>query len=575
MHKIKNAYKHYKDRKRRGMISKNRIPQLSTPVKSDTAPSTIMSMFSKSWSIRKTAPPTTGTKKKSSWFRSSKKPSSSSSTTNDSDEYSNAISNLNERDLKEYLKCFDIDYDSDNDANNDKNSVVDTHSEMSSLSVPNSPTNDKPECQNFAIVTQRSFCIISDKPIHSTLFKILASIAHKERLVDGNSFMTDKINFPTSDVSPGRNRVGSIQHEGRSRVGSTASLNSAVSIFTDGILCDKILQSRTVRRHRFLSYMQTLCLDSHNSSSPYQSVSFPSYIKSFKVESQITTLQEWTCGILFCSIPADVIIQLLSYLLQEVSLIIYGVDPGLVTSISTALLFLLKPFSWEGIFVPLMPLNAREIMEAPVPFVVGTTQEPTAYSILPTTAVLYIDSIINKKGSNDGIIIRPPQFHQADASYTDPSKSLLYRKLASDISYLSNKLRSGPKGNLSIRSATVQLISFVYGMNSDEKFLIKEIMSLIYKYNTSMCGDLMQPAGWRNYGAVNASTGEFEFYPQWFMDPIQAQCKLQENIIHTQFFVSFMDKLRIEYNSKISERQFIGDWIYYRILKYKKRKNKL
>lgn len=552
---------------KRGIISRSRAPQLlSTPVKSESAPSKIMSMFSKSWSVRKAAPTTAS--KKSSWFGQSKTASS------DEADEENGVGNLSERDLKEYMKCFDIDYESDNEAdkNNDKISNIDIQSELSSLSAPGSPANEKTETK-YAIITQRSFCVVSDKPNHSNLFKILAAIAHKERLIDNNSLMNDMIS--SSDISPGRNRAGSTistQQEGRNRVGSTASLNSTSPLFVEGLLCDKILHSRTLRRHRFLNYMQTLSLDSQNSSSPYQSISFPSYIKSFKVDSQITTLQEWTCGILFCSIPADVIIQLLSYLLQEVSLIVYGVDQGLVTSISTALLFLLKPFGWEGIFVPLMPSNAREIMDAPVPFVVGTTQEPSTYGVSPTTAVLYIDSIINKKATNDRITIRPPQLHEADASYTDPSKSLLYRKLTSDINYLACKLRSGSKENLTIRSATVQLISFLYGMNNDEKYLIKEIMSLISNYNTSMCGDLLQPAGWRNYGAVNASTGEFEFYPQWFMDPIQAQCKFQENIIHTQFFVSFMDKLRTEYNSKNSQRQFIGDWIYYTVHKYKSRK---
>jgi hypothetical protein len=64
--KIKTAYKHYRELKKRG-IFKNRIPQLlSTPGKNESAPSKIMSMFSKSWSIRKAAPPTTGTSLSSS-----------------------------------------------------------------------------------------------------------------------------------------------------------------------------------------------------------------------------------------------------------------------------------------------------------------------------------------------------------------------------------------------------------------------------------------------------------------------------------------------------------------------------
>ena len=41
------------------------------------------------------------------------------------------------------------------------------------------------------------------------------------------------------------------------------------------------------------------------------------------------------------------------------------------------LLALMAPFKWAGAFVPLLPLNGKEIMQAPVPFVVGTTSTPT------------------------------------------------------------------------------------------------------------------------------------------------------------------------------------------------------
>ena len=33
---------------------------------------------------------------------------------------------------------------------------------------------------------------------------------------------------------------------------------------------------------------------------------------------------------------------------------------------------LLNPFSWEGLFVPLVPDSARELISAPVPFIIGT-----------------------------------------------------------------------------------------------------------------------------------------------------------------------------------------------------------
>ena len=42
---------------------------------------------------------------------------------------------------------------------------------------------------------------------------------------------------------------------------------------------------------------------------------------------------------------------------------------GLVTAIATAFKLLLLPFEWAGIFVPILPSNALEVMEAPVPFI--------------------------------------------------------------------------------------------------------------------------------------------------------------------------------------------------------------
>ena len=47
----------------------------------------------------------------------------------------------------------------------------------------------------------------------------------------------------------------------------------------------------------------------------------------------------------------------------------FDIASGLVTAITTAFFLLLKPFEWAGIFVPMLPQNALEVMEAPVPFI--------------------------------------------------------------------------------------------------------------------------------------------------------------------------------------------------------------
>lgn len=73
-----------------------------------------------------------------------------------------------------------------------------------------------------------------------------------------------------------------------------------------------------------------------------------------------------------------------------------------MSTISSALSYLINPFHWEGVFIPLIPPNALEILDSPVPFIVGTTHvvstaqaehrgSLTAIGLSPTAAVLYVD----------------------------------------------------------------------------------------------------------------------------------------------------------------------------------------
>ena len=62
--------------------------------------------------------------------------------------------------------------------------------------------------------------------------------------------------------------------------------------------------------------------------------------------------------------------------------------------VTTALTLLLKPFAWAGILVPILPDNARQVMEAPVPFIVGTVKSPLSIEITPSAAVLHLDDFL-------------------------------------------------------------------------------------------------------------------------------------------------------------------------------------
>lgn len=100
---------------------------------------------------------------------------------------------------------------------------------------------------------------------------------------------------------------------------------------------------------------------------------------------------------------------------------------------------------------------------------------------------------------------------------------------------------------------------------------LRLVLDRISAFNSSLCGNILtQPAGWLQYGQTSRE-GHFEFTPKSFMKPYEEQLKFQENVINTQLFVSFMDQLSVEYCSRESQRRFIADWIYYRMLRRARR----
>jgi len=95
--------------------------------------------------------------------------------------------------------------------------------------------------------------------------------------------------------------------------------------------------------------------------------------------------------------------------------------------------------------------------------------------------------------------------------------------------------------------------------------IVSDLKKKIYRHNSQLCGDLLSsPLAWKKYGAYNNQTNDFEFVPQWFLDPIRSKLNLQEVLSHTQMFVTLIDQQKQLCDSKQSEREFLATWIYFR-----------
>ena len=76
-------------------------------------------------------------------------------------------------------------------------------------------------------------------------------------------------------------------------------------------------------------------------------------------------------SVLIAFVPFSVIAEIMNHLLLEKSLLICGTTPSLVSIVSTAVVYLLNPMQWDGVFVTLLPEAAMEVLQAPVPFILG------------------------------------------------------------------------------------------------------------------------------------------------------------------------------------------------------------
>ncbi|RHY99697.1 hypothetical protein DYB35_011622 [Aphanomyces astaci] len=110
---------------------------------------------------------------------------------------------------------------------------------------------------------------------------------------------------------------------------------------------------------------------------------------------------EYTSPRLFSKVSLDHLLVLLGCLCCEVKVLLKSSDPSLLTSCVLAVRALLDPFEWvkkAGVVVTLLPPSLGEILEAPVPFLVGqvTSKQHSCHhstrSSVPSLVQLDIDT---------------------------------------------------------------------------------------------------------------------------------------------------------------------------------------
>ena len=221
------------------------------------------------------------------------------------------------------------------------------------------------------IVAQKAYCIISVSQHYTFIFKVLDAIAAAEaaaslsvvpvtelgamsllrnrflelvesfllaHLVDRQVWGTPLYRLARSVGSKKATTKKSPRSSSTSIMSSSSSSRSPVDDHDHDHDGDRAVSQRFHRRR------------------VVQHIRVSGYVADFPIcVASLLSTQEWTTAVLFTHLSSQIVCKVINLLLMEKSLIIHGKNAGIVTSITMAVLHLIEPFCWEGIFVPLVP----------------------------------------------------------------------------------------------------------------------------------------------------------------------------------------------------------------------------
>ncbi|RYG98409.1 hypothetical protein EON65_51470, partial [archaeon] len=365
-----------------------------------------------------------------------------------------------------------------------------------------------------------------------------------------------------------------------------------------------LLGLQSTYRNDFLSFLRTYNINKLEGGWKKGSVnlSFPSYMDNLVVSKTQATIDMWAVAVLTYFIPTDVIVHIHLMLLLEKSLIILGSDAALVSILCTGFLHLLAPYKWTGIFVPLLPPLAQEVLEAPVPFIVGmytpelfsreATQRPKALTAQHTANILYVDDFVRY-----GKLYKPmpTDLQEFRTSITEvehlmeqeefldaPSLrhfepcvdrqvnlmvDILCKDLAQKLSYqhkrfmhrmgqIYSKYTLHSLQHTTSTSHINQLVQDLLFDNDDQLYRpISKILQFTRDFNTEYTAGLLGSShAWQHVGSLNASSGYLEIEVERVMQPMRMKMHFQEQFLCTQMFTTFADIKHAQYQDLARHR---------------------
>jgi hypothetical protein len=257
--------------------------------------------------------------------------------------------------------------------------------------------------------------------------------------------------------------------------------------------------------------------------------------------------------------------------LLERSILVLGDDLQDVTACACALLELLKPFEWASTFMPVLSHKMIDFVNSPVPFVAGM-------AVKDAPRVLEVESderTLDAMAQGISLLnLTTHTLHITSEKGLSGMMSLdLY--LREQLQCLTNRVQlfccDDPQSGLTNFQTFIR-----DGLKPHESLTLHSVCLAIERHFSRFCSDLATSvSAWKKYGTMDGDN--FNFKPEWFLNPIRSDMAFHEAIVETQLFLGYVDDRRLdEMDAKKMKTgdlgKFIADWIYQRWMLRKQRR---
>ncbi|XP_022157514.1 uncharacterized protein LOC111024191 isoform X2 [Momordica charantia] len=117
-------------------------------------------------------------------------------------------------------------------------------------------------------------------------------------------------------------------------------------------------------------------------------------LNPIEVKAKLATAEEalalsmWTTATICRALSLGSVMQLVAGILLEKQVLVVCPNLGLLSATVLSLIPMIRPFQWQSLFLPVLPGRMFDLLDAPVPFIVGTHNRPTDMKIKTSNLVI-------------------------------------------------------------------------------------------------------------------------------------------------------------------------------------------